>query len=110
MNYNFVSARLRALEFETDELAYPPAVTRVNANVDEEEVTPAVYSAGIHNILEAWDEMVDPSVMEKKGELRERYYVIMKRAGHESIPNFSLRYRTLIGEMKSEGIVVDAAE
>ena len=105
------SAKLRALEFEPKELEYKPAVTQPDpATGDEAVVSEAVYDAGIQKILDAWEDMVGRSHTDRKGELRERFYLTMKRGITESIPNFALRYRTLVAEMKAEGITIDAGE
>ena len=104
------SAKLRALEFDPKELEYTPAVTRPDLSGGEVVVTPAVYEAGILKILDAWDEMIGRSVTDKKGELRERFYLNLRRGGTESVAAFGLRYRTIIGEMKAEGITIDPGE
>lgn len=54
-------------------------------------LSPAVYDAGIQKILDAWDSMVGCTVSDQKGELRERYYMSMKRGPVESGVNFALR-------------------
>ena len=105
------SAKLRALEFDPKELEYIPAEKVKDEETDEMvELTPAVYDAGIQKILASWDDMVGRSQTDRKGELREKYYLQLRRGGSESIPNFALRYRTLVGEMKAEGIMVDPSE
>ena len=104
-------AKLRALEFDPDDLKYALAV-QVEDPEGGEMVTlsEAIYDAGIQKILAAWDDMVGRSQTDRKGELRERFYVSLRRCHSESIPNFSMRYRTLVSEMKAEGITIDPAE
>ena len=103
--------QLRALEFDPKELEYTPAEKVKDDETDEMiEISPAVYDAGIQKILASWDDMVGRSQTDRKGELREKYYLQLRRGGSESVPNFALRYRTLIGEMKAEGITVDPSE
>eukprot|EP00434_Breviolum_minutum_P017446 symbB.v1.2.015397.t1/scaffold1144.1/size135540/5 len=105
------SAKLRALEFEPSELEYTPAEEAEDPDSHEMIViTPAVYDTGIKKILAAWDDMVGRTVTDRKGELRERFYLSMKRNGGESVVAFALRYRTLVAEMKSEGITIDDSE
>ncbi len=105
------AAKIRALEFSPEELAYTPA-----EEVQDEEsgetltLTQAKYDTGIQKILDASDNMVGRSVTDKKGELRERYYMNTKRAPGEAVINFALRYRNLLSEMKQEGITIDEAE
>ena len=92
-------------------IAYTPA-----EEVQDEEtgetltLSPAKYDTGIQKILDAWDNMVGRSVTDKKGELRERYYMNTKRAPGEAVINFALRYRNFLSEMKQEGITIDEAE
>lgn len=70
------AAKLRALEFTPEELAYIPAETAQDPDTDETLViTPAKYDAGIQKILDAWDQMVGRSLNDKKGELREKFYL-----------------------------------
>eukprot|EP00438_Fugacium_kawagutii_P022912 Skav224174 [mRNA] locus=scaffold2007:411362:424288:+ [translate_table: standard] len=106
------SARVRALGFGSKDLEFEPAISVADPNDPDTtvEVSPAKYDVGVMKILDAWEDMVGRSVSDKKGELRERYYLSMRRGATESVANFALRYRTLIGEMKSEGITVDVAE
>lgn len=105
------SAKLRALEFEPSELEYTPAEEAEDPDSHEMIViTPAIYDTGIKKILAAWDDMVGRTVTDRKGELRERFYLSMKRNGGEFVVAFALRYRTLVAEMKSEGITIDDSE
>lgn len=72
------SAKLRALEFEPKDLEYIPAVMDTDLDENEYEVTPAVYDAGIQKILAAWEDMVGRTATDRKGELRERFYLNLK--------------------------------
>ena len=105
------AAKLRALEFTPEELAYIPAETAPDPDTDETLViTPAKYDAGIQKILDAWDQMVGRSLNDKKGELREKFYLHTRRNPQEAVMTFALRYRNLMSEMKQEGITIDDAE
>ena len=106
------SARLRALEFTPDELAFVPAVEVPDPDRDGETLvlSKADYTIGVWKIIDAWDSMVGRTLADKKGELRERFYLTMKRNPTESVVAFALRYRTLISEMRAEQIVIDDAE
>eukprot|EP00434_Breviolum_minutum_P044533 symbB.v1.2.039784.t1/scaffold6784.1/size15560/1 len=105
------AAKLRALEFTPEELAYIPAETAPDPDTDETLViTPAKYDAGIQKILDAWDQMVGRSLNDKKGELREKFYLHTWRNPQEAVMTFALRYRNLMSEMKQEGITIDDAE
>ena len=104
------SAKLRALEFDPKQLEYKPARKELNIETGVEEDIPAQYDYGIQRILSSWEEMVGRTALDRKGELRERFYMTLKRGPSESIPNFAMRFRTLAGEMKSEGVNADPSE
>lgn len=61
-------------------------------------------------ILDAWDEMVGRTVRDRRGELREQFYLRTRRGPSESVANFALRYRNLVSEMKTENVTLDDAE
>ena len=105
------SAKMRAPELTPDELAYKPAEEYTDPDTNETIVViPAEYAAGVSKILDSWDEMVGRTINDRKGELRERFYLSTRRGHQESVVAFSLRYRTLVGEMRAEGITIDDAE
>ena len=70
----------------------------------------ADYTIGIWKLIDAWETMVGKTVNDKKGELRERFYLSLKRSPQESIVAFSLRFRTQIAEMRAEGIQLNDEE
>ena len=105
------AARLRALEFDRKDLAYVPEAEVPDPTTGDTVKVPAQYDFGIKKILSAWEDVVGRSVTDWKGELRERFYLTMKRGNSESVTNFALRYRTLlVAEMKAEGIQIDEGE
>ena len=105
------SAKLCALEFDPKELEYKPAATVPDPETgDDIEVTPVDYTYGVWKIIDAWENMVGRTVTDKRGELRERFYLTLKRPPTESVTAFALRYRTLVAEMKAEGISIDDKE
>lgn len=48
--------------------------------------------------------------MDRKAELRKQFYQTIRRAAGERISTFCTRYRTLIGEMRREGVTLPAGE
>ena len=100
------SAKLCALEFDPKEAATVPDPE----TGDDIEVTPVDYTYGVWKIIDAWENMVGRTVTDKRGELRERFYLTLKRPPTESVTAFALRYRTLVAEMKAEGISIDDKE
>ena len=75
-------------------------------------LTEADYAIGIWKLIDAWDweTMVGKTLNDKKGELRKCFCVSFKRGQTDAVVNFALRYRTLVSEMRSEGIQLDDAE
>ena len=107
------AARLRALEFSPEDLAYTPEESVEdpdNPDGDRLIIQEANYSVGVWKLIESWEQMVGKTLNDKKGELRERFYMSLKRAPTEAVMNFSLRFRTQVAEMKAEGISIDDAE
>lgn len=89
------AARLRALELE---LAYVPEAEVPDETTGDVAKVPAKYDFGIQRRMAACEEMVGRSATDRKGELRERYCLTLKRGNSESVTNFALRYRTLVAE------------
>ena len=105
------SARLCALEFDPKDLEYQPEVKLPDGETGDDVVVRAAdYTCGVWKIIEAWENMVGRTTTDKRGELRDRFYTSLKRPPNESITAFALRYRTLIAEMRAEGIVIDDKE
>eukprot|EP00434_Breviolum_minutum_P020400 symbB.v1.2.017989.t1/scaffold1419.1/size119806/1 len=105
------SAKLCALEFDPKDLEYKPAAMVPDPETgDEVEVSPVDYTYGVWKIIDAWENMVGRTVTDKRGELRERFYLTLKRPPTESVTAFALRYRTLVAEMKADGILIDDKE
>ena len=48
----------------------------LNIETGVEEDIPAQYDYGIQRILASWEEMVGRTALDRKGELRERFYMI----------------------------------
>ena len=106
------SAKLRALEFSPDELAYSPEESIDDPDKPDEKVVlkEADYTIGIWKLIDPWETMVGKTVNDKKGELREILYLSLKRSPQESIVAFSLRFRAQIAEMRAEGIQLNDEE
>ena len=106
------AARLRALEYSPEDLAYSPEESVPDPDhADEVLVLKAAdYTCGVWKLIEAWETMVGKTPTDKKGELRERFYMNLKRAPGESVVNFSLRFRTAVSEMRAEGISLEDGE
>ena len=83
------AAKLRALEFDPKDLSYTPEYAMPDAATGDTTTIPAKYDTGIKKILAAWEDMVGRSVSDRKGELREPFYLSMRRGQAENVPNFA---------------------
>ena len=96
--------RQRGEEFDPAELEYQKEVKMPNAETgDDEIVTPEDPLSGINRLLRALEEMTGRTSLDKRGELRNVFYLELKRRSGERISEFATRFRGLIAEMKSEG-------
>ena len=80
------AARLRALELE---LACVPEAEVPDETTGDVAKVPAKYDFGIQRIMAACEEMVGRSATDRKGELRERYCLTLKRGNSESATSHS---------------------
>ncbi|CAK9001568.1 Ankyrin-3 [Durusdinium trenchii] len=103
--------RQRGEEFDPADLTYQQEVKMPNATTgDEEVIIPEDPLSGINKLLNALEEMTGRTALDKRGELRHVVYLELKRRGGERISEFTTRFRTLVSEMKSEGVVISDNE
>ena len=103
--------RQRGEEFDPAELEYQKEVKMPNAETgDDEIVTPEDPLSGINRLLRALEEMTGRTSLDKRGELRNVFYLELKRRSGERISEFATRFRGLIAEMKSEGVTIHDGE
>jgi hypothetical protein len=89
------SARLRALEFMPEDLQFTPEESIEDPDTHKKVVlTPANNTVGDWKLVGTWEQMVGRTETDKKGELRDKFYLSMKRSFAESFVQFALRYRT----------------
>lgn len=50
------------------------------------------------------------SALDKRGELRNQFYLELARKPGEGISEFCTRFRVMVGELKAEGVVLPSAE
>lgn len=97
--------RQRGEEFDPDELAYVPAVTATDPDTGESiELSPPDYLAGLNKLLEALEKTLGLTSLGKKGELRQHFYVELRRKPGERLMEFCTRFRTLVSDLKTEGV------
>eukprot|EP00913_Durusdinium_trenchii_P030654 g28709.t1 len=103
--------RQRGEEYEPHELAYQQEVRMPNPTTgDEEVVTPEDPLSGINKLLRSLEEMTGRTSLDKRGELRNVFYLELRRKSGERISEFATRYRSLVAELKIEGVVIGDGE
>ena len=98
--------RQRGEEFDPDDLLYKPAVMIPEPdNPGEElELEPPNYLAGIEKLLQALEKINGQTTLDKRGELRQQFYQDLRRKPGERLSEFCTRFRTLVADLRSEGV------
>ena len=103
--------RQRGEEFMPEDLAYKPAVVAEDLQSgDSVEIEPEDLLYGLNKLLKALESISGKTDLDKKGELRSAFYLDLKRRPDERIGEFCTRFRTLVADLKSEGINVPSSE
>ncbi|CAE7480196.1 unnamed protein product [Symbiodinium sp. CCMP2592] len=100
------AARARGEEEDIDTLAHRPAV----ADVVGTEIQAADYTHGVWHLVKCFEELCGKTASEKRGELRQKLYVSLRRGPSEPVTNFASTWRTLVAECIAEGIPVTPVE
>ena len=104
-------ARQRGEEFQPDDLKHRPAESVTDPETGEElEASPADYLAGINKLMAAWETMNGRTALDKRGELRQAFYVDLSRKAGERVSEFCTRYRSLVADLRAEGVVIADGE
>ena len=97
--------RSRAEEFTPSELEGKPAVVSTDPESGEKVVIePGDPFAGLDKLMKALEDSLGKTPLDRKGELRKQFYQDLRRMAGERISAFCSRFRTLVGEMRREGI------
>lgn len=98
-------ARQRGEEFSPDELQYEPAEVVVDPETDERiELRPINYLAGVERLMQAWEAMTGHTDLDKRGDLRQQFYVDLQRKPNERVAEFATRFRSLVADLRAEGV------
>ena len=88
--------RQRGEEFSPDELQYQPSIVSKDPQTGEEfEIQKEDCLAGLNRLLKALEDMHGQTILDKRGELRSE---------------FCTRFRTLVSDLKAEGVTLPDAE
>lgn len=103
--------RQRGEEFRPEDLAYKPAETYDDPTTGETiEITPPDYLFGLNKLLTALEGINGQSLLDKRGELRNQFYLELKRAPNERVAEFCTRFRTLSSDLAAEGVSIQSSE
>ena len=103
--------RQRGEEFDPDELAHKPATYVTDPDTGEQLLDePADYLSGLNKLLAALEGINGQTVLDKRGELRSQFYTELKRKAGERMSEYCTRFRTLVADLKSEGVVIPPTE
>ena len=104
--------RQRGEEFDPDELCYKPAVMAPDPDHpgEELELEPPNYLAGLEKLLQALEMINGQTALDKRGELRQQFYQDLRRRPGERLSEFCTRFRTLVADLRSEGVQLPSEE
>ena len=103
--------RARCEEFEPHELEAKQPVTATDPDSGEVVVIEEGDAfAGLKKLLRWLEELNGKTALDRKGDLRAQFYQELKRQPHERINTFCARFRSLVGEMRREGIEIPEGE
>jgi hypothetical protein len=103
--------RQRGEEFAPSELAYKPATKGVDPQTGDEIVLePEDCLYGLNKLLASLEEINGMTALDKKGELRSQFYLGTQRKAGERVSEFCTRFRTVVADLKSEGVNLPSAE
>ncbi|CAK9071940.1 unnamed protein product [Durusdinium trenchii] len=103
--------RARCEEFTPEELAGKTEVRGTDPSSGEEVVlVEADPWFGIRKLMKALEENMERTILDRKDELRRQFYQDLKRNAGERISTFCTRFRTLVSEMRREGIILPSKE
>ena len=77
---------------------------------DDIEVSPANCLAGIEKLMDAWEQMNGRTALDKRGELRQMFYVDLVRSRTGRVFEFATRFRSLVTDLRAEGVAVHGNE
>ena len=103
--------RARCEEFSPKELEGGLEVKGIDPETGEEVIMEQADPwRGIRILMQALEESMGRTLLDRKGELRKQFYMEMRRAPGERISAYCSRFRTLTSEMKREGINLPSDE
>ena len=101
----------RGEEFTPDELAYHREIKVTDPATGAEQITQHEDPlAGLNKLLRALEGINGRTLLDKRGELRNSFYLDLKRRPGERIAEFCTRFRTMLADLRAEGVTLPASE
>ncbi|CAL1128158.1 unnamed protein product [Cladocopium goreaui] len=103
--------RQRGEEFNPDELEYQKEVKGEDPQTGAEVViTPEDPLSGLTKLLKALEGINGKTTLDKRGELRNLFYLELKRKPGERIAEFCSRFRVSLADLRTEGVTLPSGE
>ena len=103
--------RQRGEEFNPDELEYQKEVKGQDPQTgDEVVITPEDPLSGLTKLLKALEGINGKTTLDKRGELRNLFYLELKRKPGERIAEFCSRFRVSLADLRTEGVTLPSGE
>ncbi|OLP96995.1 Major facilitator superfamily domain-containing protein 6 [Symbiodinium microadriaticum] len=102
--------RQRGEEFTPKELEFQREVKTTDPDGVEIVVVQEDLLAGLNKLLKALETINGKTPLDRKGELRNQFYLGLQRRAGERPADFMSRFRSLTSELRAEGIALPAAE
>ncbi|CAK9100240.1 unnamed protein product [Durusdinium trenchii] len=103
--------RQRGEEFSPADLEYQREITATDPVTEEVVViTPEDPLAGLHKLLRALEGINGKTVLDKRGDLRNAFYLELRRRPGERLAEFCTRFRSAVADLKAEGVVLPSSE
>ncbi len=104
-------ARQRGEEFSPSDLEYKPAEYGLDPETHESiQLTQPDYLAGLDKLMAAWETMNGRTALDKRGELRQTFYMDFQRRPGERVTEFATRFRSLVADLRAEGVQLHDSE
>ncbi|CAK9020086.1 unnamed protein product [Durusdinium trenchii] len=78
--------------------------------LESDGVAPPDYLFGLNKLLTALEGINGQSLLDKRGELRNMFYLELKRAPNERVAEFCTRFRSLVADLAAEGVTIQPSE
>ena len=103
--------RQRGEEFLPSELAFQPEIKGVDPVTEQEVILVECDPlSGLRKLLKALEQINGSTILDKRGDLRNQFYLDLKRRQGERISEFCTRFRCLVGELRREGVSLPTSE